>query len=145
MWFKMPTGCKAIAVERQEFRAEVTDAQGVNYFRAPDHFAARIIAIPGFIQAMPPEGSPEDLPKADPIRDSAIGELTGEVTSLRMEVQNLRSDLGSAQARNTALAHENAALQQEMAAKIGEILGLQERLEDAGIAPAEVVPLKKAK
>ena len=143
MWFSMPKGCGRISVELQQFAAEATDENGVNYFRAPDHFAPRILAIAGFAKAEPPAGSPDDLPKADPLRDSAIAELTGEMSALRIEAQNLRSDVNAANARNAALVNDNAKLQSDLVEANRKIEGLEEKLEDLG-ASADVVPIKKA-
>lgn len=143
MWFKMPKGCRTISVEQQSFGIEATDDDGMNYFRAPDHFAAKILALPGFAQGEPPEGSPDDLPRADPLRDGAIAQLTAELIASRRDAQELRSDLIAAQSSVTALTHENTGLKQELETARGHVAGLQEKLEDAGID--EVVPLQQKK
>lgn len=116
MWFRFPEGCDRISVERQQFTTEVSDENGRAYFRAPDHFAPIILSIRGFSLASDlPEGAPPDLPQADPLRDGAISQLTKEQEALKIEVQNLRSDLTSARAQAMALAHENSALSAKLA------------------------------
>jgi hypothetical protein len=140
MWFSMPEGCGGITVECQEFGPEVKDEKGVASFRAPDHFAPRILAITGFAVATPPEGAPDDLPRADPLRDGAIAELTALTESQKTEIQNLRSDLNAASARTVALKNENTDLRTKLEQTIATAAGLQEQLEDNG----SVVELKTA-
>ena len=140
MWFSFPPGCGAISVERQEFVAEWTDDNGKGYFRAPDHFAPRILAIQGFSVVETPDGAPADLPKADPLRDSAIAELTGTAQAQRDEIQNLRSDLQAATARVAALSNEKTDLVTKLAVAEAKIHELEEEIEDR---PAVEVTKKK--
>lgn len=135
MWFSMPEGCGGITVELQAFNVEIKDDEGKGYFRAPDHFAPRILQIPGFALAQPPEGAPDDLPKSDPLRDGAISELTRRVAAQDMEIQGLREDLGAAHAQLTALMNENATLKKVATENAEVIADLQEKLEDAPAAP----------
>lgn len=148
MWFSMPKGCSGITVERQEFDAEVISNEGVSYFRAPDHFSPRILAIPGFNMAEPPEGHGiEDLPKADPARDNAIVELTQTVAAQKTEIKDLREDLGVASARITALSNDNGDLTAKLSKVTDELLTLQEEIEDGTLVRPQtnVEPIKKAK
>ena len=133
MWFSFPTGCQRIVVEQQLFNSEAEDKEGRKYFRAPAHFAPRILALRGFDVAEPPVGSPDDLPLADPSRDGAITELTMQVTALSIEAADLRSDLGVAKARIVALVGENAALVEKVAEQAALVEGLQERIDDEGV------------
>ena len=134
MWFKMPKGCERISVEQQQYEGEIADEGGRFFFRAPDHFAARILNIPGFEIAKDlPEGAPADLPKADPLRDGAIAELSMRMEGLRDEVRNTTSDLIAANARIAVMEREKGenaiALQTAQAA----LARLEETLEDAGV------------
>ena len=141
MWFSMPEGCGGISVERQEFGVDFRDENGVGYFRAPDHFATKILAIKGFaLVENPPVGAPEDLPKADPLRDGAIAELTKTVEAQKTEIQNLRTDMTAANSRVIALTNENTDLKGKVQVLQGTITGLEEQLEDA-----PHVEVKKAK
>ena len=47
MWFSFPQGTTALSCNQQQFVPEHT-ADGVNYFRAPSHFAPIILDLPGF-------------------------------------------------------------------------------------------------
>lgn len=106
MWFRYPTGATRITVERQEFGIDYTDAEGNNYFRAPNHFAAIILMGPGYKQAAPPEGAPEDLPQPDPLRDGAISRLTAELETSRTLIAGLREELTVMQAALSAMTLE---------------------------------------
>jgi hypothetical protein len=124
MWFRLPEGCTGLSVEQQEFGIEAKDEEGRGYFRAPDHFAPRILMLKGFSIAEPPEGSPDDLPKADPLRDTAIANMSREAEGMRTEIANLRSDLIAANARVVALVNERDAQKLAMAglqAKVDEL------------------------
>lgn len=142
MWFTFPEGVKGIAVELQHFAPEFRDESGRDYFRAPDHFAPRILTIKGFAIADPPEGAPEDLPRADPLRDGAISELTRFSESQKIEIQNLRSDLSVAAAKIMAFSNEKANFLQQIEEKDALIESLREQLEDKGVVE---VPTKKVK
>lgn len=146
MWFKFPKDCGGISVEQQSFGVEAVDEDGGNYFRAPDHFAPRILAIAGFSLANPPAGAPEDLPKADPLRDGAIAELTASTESLKNELKDLRSDLVAANAKIIALVSERDALVARVEKLTEENEDLQEKLEDAdpGVIPLNVNAKAKA-
>lgn len=137
MWFRMPEGTSGVSVELQEFKAEAKDEAGFGYFRAPAHFAPRILAIPGFLMAEPPEGAPPDLPQPDPLRDGAISDLTRAQEALKMENTGLRTDLEAANARLRAMETSIKELQGAITARDIKIAALEEQIEDA--------PAKKAK
>ena len=140
MWFRMPQGCSGISVELQSFRSDI-NFEGRDYFRAPDHFAPRILAIQGFeLVDKPPEGFPEDIAKADPLRDGAIAELTKSVEALKMENGNLRADLNSCVAKAAALVNEKDELTQQLQEAKAKMVDLEEELEDRPLAE----PLAKA-
>ena len=131
MWFSFPSGVSAIAVERQEFRSEGFDAFGRECFRAPDHFAPQILMLKGFaIVGEMPEGSLTDLPKEDPTRDTAIALLAKEREGLRVEVQNLRTDLTASRAQITALEGEKADLIERLKIAEKEMIDLEEEIAD---------------
>jgi FtsZ-binding cell division protein ZapB len=136
MWFTFAEGYERISVERQEFGTELITADGRHCFRAPDHFAPNILAIKGFaILKDVPEGAPDDLPKADPLRDSAIALLSGEKEALKRENQDLRTDLGAATAKIAALVREKSNLEAQVVALQQAVDDLKEELEDAGKEP----------
>jgi hypothetical protein len=136
MWFQFPKGCSRISVERQEFSAEALDEAGREYFRAPNHFAPKILALPGFAAVDPPDGAPDDLSNADPLRDSAISDLSRHNDALREELTNLRSDLGAANAKIVALTNEKVALEAEIEQLKHDLEVAREEQEDAP-APAK--------
>jgi len=103
MWFMFPEGTDRISVQLHEYFPEATDKDGREYFRAPDHFAAIILDLPGFKTAVPPEGAPPDLPQTDPLRDGAIGQLGGQVDALKLENENLRAGFAELRALNDDL------------------------------------------
>jgi hypothetical protein len=138
VWFKFPKGAESISVEQQSFGIEAKDAEGGCYFRAPNHFAAKILGIPGFITAEPPEGSPADLPLSDPLRDGAISELSRENDGLKQELQQLREDLGASTAKIMALNTEKTELLKQVAELEGKVLDLEEQIEDKPLNTASV-------
>lgn len=142
MWFRMPEGCGGITVEQQEFGIEFKDAYGICYFRAPDHFSPRILAITGFAIVDQPEGALADLPRADPLRDGAIAELTQNNQSQKIEIQNLRSDLQVAHAKLASLNNDKVELEKKLSEAQVKLEEMKEQLED-GVEP--VVQLRKAK
>ena len=136
MWLRFPEGCDRISVELQQFQAEATDAEGFHYFRVPDHFAPKILQIPGFIQAKDlPEGAPDDLPKADPLRDSAISTLTATVEAQKTEIRTLSEDLSAAMAQIIALKNANDTLGRENDTLKAKIEALEEGEDDPKPAP----------
>ncbi len=114
MWFLFPEGSDRISVQQQEFASEFVDADGRQYFRAPDHFAGIILDQPGFRSVKPPEGAPEDLPLADPLRDGAIGQLGSQVDALKLENTSLK-------AANTELKATNADLNSKLSVALEEV------------------------
>ena len=115
MWFAFPEGTDAITVQLQEFHVEAKDEQGREYFRAPDHFAAIILDLPGFKTAKPPEGSPADLPLADPLRDGAIGQLTSQIDALKAENESLKAAHVTSRAEVVDLKEKLSAVETKLA------------------------------
>ena len=132
MWFRFPEGYDNISVQMQHFSAEAIDAEGRGYFRAPNHFAPLILSTNlGFeADVIPPEGSPDDLPKADPLRDGAIAELTALSEAQKQEIANLRSDLEVMRSQVVVLTNERNMLADKGREQAKLIEGLQEQLED---------------
>lgn len=92
MWFRMAEGVGGISVAGQEFIPEVIDANGVSYFRAPDHFAPQILDNEGFkAVAAPPDTDLPDLPNADPGQAVAIAALQSKIDALELEREGLRA------------------------------------------------------
>jgi len=126
MWFRFPPGASGCQVQLQNFAVEVTDREGRGYFRAPNHFAALILDMPGYAAAEPPEdaNAPADLPQPDPLRDGAIASLGAELERSRSELQTLREDSNVLRAALNAMTAErdNAARLLEKAnARIAEL------------------------
>jgi hypothetical protein len=144
MWFRMPQGVAGISVERQNFQPDI-EFEGRAYFRAPDHFAPRILANKGFeLVEKPPEGFPEDIPRADPLRDGAIAELTATVEALKRENGDLRTDLNATVAKAGALVKERDELQAKLDEANRKVEELEEKIEDlTEAAPTLVADSKK--
>jgi hypothetical protein len=132
LWFRLPEGTNGVAVEHHAFECEIRDSEGWGYFRAPEHLAPRILEVPGFIVTTPPEGAPEDLPRADPLRDGAIAQLSQENQSLRYELQNTRIDLEAARAKSASLESLNDKLSHDIKERDNIISQLEDKLEDKG-------------
>lgn len=92
MWFKFPKGVESAQIELQNFGAEYKDGDGRGYFRAPDHFAANILLLPGFEMTEQPEGAPDDLPKDDIARGNTIEALGFENSALRARLSEIAAD-----------------------------------------------------
>lgn len=142
MWFTFPEGTTNISVQNQAFGVEMTGEDGTGFFRAPDHFAPIILSIPGFRKAEPPAGAPEDLPKADLLRDGAISELTATVEAQKLQIQNVTTDLGAITSRATALQNENLMLSRRLEQTEKELTDLRDQLNDGPVNPEEVQQLR---
>ena len=103
MWFRYPPDVTSITVQQQSFgidyevigkeRADATQ----RYFRAPDHFAPLILDLPGFV-AQKPEGAdvPADLPTTIPGASGAVDTLTGQLSSLKDQLEQTQAALAQA-------------------------------------------------
>lgn len=142
MWFRFPEGCERISVQLQEFTVEVKDKDGRGCFRAPAHFAPIILGQKGFSQLTDiPAGAPEDLPAQDPLRDGAIHDLSGKVTTLEGRVSDLVSDLASKDAALKAMIVERDTLVvrcQALQAKLDEL----EDEDEVAPPPPAPAPIK---
>lgn len=132
MWFRFPKGASSIAIQQQEFKTEVTDAEGFGYFRAPPHFAPTILSLAGFISAgeLPPD-APPDLSPDDPKKDQAIAEMAASLDAKTMEIQGLREDLNKAQGQIQVLMGEAAKAVGTIDQLNDEVLDLKEKLAEA--------------
>lgn len=131
MWLMLPEGMEGVSVERQYYPCELRSASGRGLLRVPDHFAPRLLDIPGFAIADDlPEGAPEDLPKADPLRDGAIETLTRENEALKTEVANANGDLMAVRAQLRAIEYERNDLADKLRLKTALADRLAEELED---------------
>lgn len=131
MWFVFPKGVECISVERQEFRAEANDVSGRACFRAPAHFAPRILAIGGFALAGDlVEGSIGDLVPEDPSQEAALATLVANLTAREDEVRGLREDLAVLKQELVALQGTHDATVQELESARAMIEELQEQAED---------------
>ena len=97
MWFQYPKGTTAISVNLHEYGVDFRDPDGVEYFRAPEHFAPTILGLPGFRQVGAPKGAPPDLPPEPAPRPEARDEihetLRSQVAELQIAMENLKGVL----------------------------------------------------
>lgn len=143
MWLAFPNGCSGISVDHLEYSVEVRDESGIGYCRVPEHLAPRLLNIPGFSIGNPPEGAPADLPKSDPLRDDVIATLSAQIEAQKREIQDIRSDLIAANSRIQGLVAEKTEREKEIEKLRVDLAAMQLDIDE--IAPAEIVPLRKAK
>lgn len=138
MWFKFPPGVENANIELQNFGTEFKDGDGRGYFRAPDHFAANILLLPGFEMTEQPAGAPEDLPKEDLARGNTIEALGFENSALRARLAEIAMDRDEWKLRaleaETKLGNAEADLKE-----------LQENAETKSDEPSSVELGSKAK
>jgi septal ring factor EnvC (AmiA/AmiB activator) len=133
MWFAFPPGVECISVERQEFITEGKDKLGRDCFRAPDHFAPRILAIPGFVPASELVGDvPSDLTPTSPDMEKAIQQLAEQRDADGVRIQGLTEDLASLSAKLEAMTNERDEAHKQIEILHEQIENLQQELEDAG-------------
>jgi hypothetical protein len=100
MWFRFPPGAESITVELQNFGTEwsALDADGKEqkFFRAPDHFAPTILALPGFGSVPQPDGAPDDLAPTLGAQASAFELASAQLSSAKDENESLRNQLAEA-------------------------------------------------
>jgi len=136
MWFAFPPGAEVITVEQQTFVAEAMDVENRRCFRAPAHFAPRILAIGGFALA----GEITDKTLSD-ISDSstpdgqAIEKLTQELAAREAQIKGLQEDYNRSRAAELALSKELEEEKRLRAAAEAKAAELEEQLEDA-VPPA---------
>lgn len=140
MWFKFPPNVTNISIEMQHFAEEFKDEAG-SYFRAPNHFAPIIKGLNAGFETLPvpPRGAPDDIPTYSLPVGSA--DITKQMTTLQLENQGLREDLGAALGQIRALTGENGTLAAKLAEAVQQILTLQQKIDDAGLDEPE--PPKK--
>lgn len=126
MWFRMPRGTSGVSVEMQEFKVEVVDAEGLGYFRAPDYLAPKIIDLPGFAVALPPDNTDlEDFPpgKGATPNDSAIADLAAQLQATTADRDSVSQRLHAALSQIDLLGEEINRLRgvnQELQTKLDE-------------------------
>lgn len=131
MWFAFPKGAETIVVERQQFQAEAVDVNGANCFRAPSHFAPRILNIPGFaLAAEIVDKTLTDLSETSSTEGQAIERLTKELEAKATELQTLREDYHKTRAETLALGKERDDLKTRLAAAEAKVSELEDLLED---------------
>ena len=134
-------GFERVSIERQEFASEAKDKDGRDCFRAPAHFASKILMLKGFAAlTSPPENGPDDLPLADPLRDGAIHDLSGKITTLEGRVTDLVSDLASKDAAFKAMIIERDGLIVQIQKLNARIIELTEEEPDEQTDLAQVTP-----
>ena len=129
-WLQFPDGTERITVERQEFSVEVRDDAGHGFFRLPDHFVPRVLAVGGFRVTPPPTGAPEDHTAVDPLRDGALSELLRENETLKQKLTDVTADKISDEAGVRALTQERNGYRDEVNALKDANAFLTERLTE---------------
>lgn len=135
MWFKTAPGVTDISVEQMSFHCTIFDDEEAEpsyrrgYFTAPDHFAAKILELPGFSVSDPPEGAPEDTANKDILRDGALSDLMKKIAQLQQENGELTTEHRGAIQQVNRLYQECEALKVEKETLVGQIRELEEELE----------------
>lgn len=133
MFFSFPEGCDHISVEQQNFDPEFTDKRGVNWFRAPEHFAPRILNLGLGFHALRPGDKPEGCELDDnavfaPTAAREIGDQAIKIASISDELrlaneqsqramtqmQQMDSQVQFLSARNKDLEEENEKLRERL-------------------------------
>ena len=119
MWFQFPEGTTEISVQQMNFKPEFEDKFGGKYFRAPDHFAPIILALPKFkAVADMPEGAPEDAGVDFTLGGDnlTIRQLTADLGAARLENEQLNAALASFRAESEDLKLQNYNLKNDLEA-----------------------------
>lgn len=130
MWFRFAKGHEAISIEQQEFRAEAKDAEGYSYFRAPNHFAPKILALAGYAVVDPPDADGPDNDQERTDKDTAITQLSQELEAAKEDARTLRENANSASAEFIALRNERDVLAQQVADLTRKVSELSVGTED---------------
>lgn len=131
MWLSAPEGFGGITVEQISYVPEIT-AKGRAFFRAADHLVPAIIATGlGFEPCEAPEGTDlPDLPKSDPLRDSAIANTQWELLQLRATVDSQKSELSQASAAHAMMLLDLEGRNLRIQALEDEAIGLRTEIEE---------------
>lgn len=98
LWFQCPKDCTTISVHQQTFEAEVFDAKGIGYFRAPEVFQSAILGIPGFEQQIPKiDLKTLEIKQHVPALQARIDLLESEIELLRKKLRDALENLNVAQ------------------------------------------------
>jgi hypothetical protein len=139
MWIVMPRNTEAFSCQQQAFRSEGKTRRKFKNIdeerhltRVPDHFAPILLSIPGYEIAQDDEVPQDipDLPKADPLRDGAIGDALRQIEALKSELQNVRGDLEAANARSRSLLVERDNFVQQAFQLNKEVAELKEKVAE---------------
>lgn len=135
MWFKFPEKIDSISVERQNFVPEFTGEDGSRYFRAPAHFEPKLRGLAmGFVAVpSPPEGAPEDFPDITPATDHTLQEAIARAAGFETEVQNLRTENSSLNAKLGAAMHELEDTKLKLHETATKLVNFKDDLEEAGV------------
>lgn len=132
MWFAFPEGVDCISVELQEYHSEV-EHDGTRYFRAPDHFAAKILDLSGFKHQIPPQEAnpPEDIPRGEVLTADAQNAalLSGRVNALELERDEARARLAEVSAERDSLKLKLHETEADVADLKEELTNLRSELE----------------
>lgn len=120
MWFCAPQGATGVTVERQEFACGFFDKNGRGYFEAPDHFAAKLLEIPGFEVS----DKPEEAPEGSTLRMASSSVDPDVLLDLQRQLGELRTDNSALVAQlnhTTGLLEAVTRERDELKAKVEEM------------------------
>jgi len=102
-----PDSLGGITVDRTTYIPDLV-RDGKIFFRAADHHVPLIIATGlGFEVCNPPEGTDlPDIPRPDPVRDTAIADSQRDLAQLRATVDQQKTELSQAAAAVSVLRAE---------------------------------------
>lgn len=96
MWFRFPEGCHEIAIQGQNFVAEVEEA-GREFFQAPEHFGGEILALNLGFSAQGPKDTSGVTPLETRAKlDESAALMAARIGQLEMENSGLRAQLAEA-------------------------------------------------
>lgn len=104
MWFSFPPGSSGCSIQSQNFTSEFTDAEGRDWFRAPDHFAPKILGMGlGYkslsIGSRPDGCDVDDLAPTFGVIGAQIGEQAQVIENLKEELRLANETIQKLQAQ----------------------------------------------
>lgn len=132
MWFKFAPNEGSISIERMMFATEWTNAEGENFFRAPEHFREKLVKEGGcqVITGNPP-GVPNNLPEItfqENQKDSS-----DEMLAIKQELSMEKSASSSLRAELGSTMHERDQLKLQVHELTEKVLELETKIEDEGL------------
>ena len=115
MWFSFPDGTSGCSIEGQNFSAEFQDKEKREWFRAPDHFAPKILGMGIGYSSLAPGVKPDgcdvdDLTPTFGAIGAQIGEQAQVIASLKGELMLANESLQKLAAQQRQAESEVAML-----------------------------------